>query len=101
MIVVGHTGCGGVKHCVEEVLGQQGAKPTTESLHHWLAALTKLARDNHSSSHPITVPVLVKKNVELQVENLKNMQVVKDSKVQVHGWIYNLSTGVLNHELDK
>jgi len=98
VILVGHSECGGVEHCVKEVLRKSQAEPPMDAFHRWLAPLTKLARDNHLSTNPITLPILVKKNVEQQVENLKSMQVIKDANVRVHGWIYNLSTGILERQ---
>lgn len=100
VIVVGHTECGGAKHCVEEVLGQPPVEPSIGPLHRWLVPLVKLARDNNFPNNPITVPILVKKNVKQQVETLRGIPAIADAKVQVHGWVYDLSTGLLDDKLD-
>ena len=98
MIVVGHTECGGAKHCVEA--SEHPPVPPKDPLHRWLEPLTNLARSLKVGSRPNPVLYLVKENVKMQVENLKKLDVVKSSGVGVHGWIYDLSTGLLSTNID-
>ena len=92
MIVVGHTECGGAKHCLEAA--NHPPQPPVDPLHRWLEPLTELARSIPQAER--TLPILVKKNVEKQVQTLKSLGTVQKANVKVHGWIYDLSTGILN-----
>ncbi|KAF9784600.1 carbonic anhydrase [Thelephora terrestris] len=92
VIVVGHTECGGAKHCL--AAAEEPPQVPTDPLHRWLEPLTELARSLPQEER--TLPILVKKNVEKQVKTLKSMETIQKAKVHVHGWIYDLSTGHLN-----
>jgi carbonic anhydrase len=98
VIVVGHTECGGAKHCVKASRDPKPAQPPKEPLLRWLERLTELARSLNLGQLPMeqALPILVKENVLQQVRTLNGMKVVQDSKVKVHGWIYDLSTGHLD-----
>ena len=98
MIVVGHTECGGAKHCVEASCKPAPTEPPEKPLLRWLEPLTKLARSLNLCQLPIdkALPILVRRNVKRQVENIKNLKTVKDANVAVHGWIHDLSTGLLD-----
>ncbi|PFH54226.1 hypothetical protein AMATHDRAFT_505 [Amanita thiersii Skay4041] len=108
VIVVGHTNCGGVSASLKAV--QNGTLPLPElppsaPLNQWLAPLTKyistLALSNQS--HPLNYAV--EANVKRQVEKLCETGSVKRAlnggkslmgkTVRVHGWIYELETGLL------
>ena len=92
VIVVGHTNCGGAKACVEAAI--LPPEPPTTPLSHWLAPLTDLARklDVGSMSPEKRLPLLVRENVRRQVQNLAKTEA---GKVHIHGWEYDLRTGLL------
>jgi len=92
VIVVGHTECGGAKHCLKAA--EEPPEPPKDPLHRWLEPLTELARSLPQQDR--TLPILVKRNVEKQVQTLKGLETVQKAKVKVHGWIYDLSTGHLD-----
>jgi len=92
VIVVGHTECGGAKHCLEAA--NHPPQPPLDPLHRWLEPLTELARSLPQEER--TLPILIKKNVEEQVQILKGLETVQNADVKVHGWIYDLSIGILD-----
>lgn len=94
VVVVGHSECGGAKHCLEAA--KKPREEPRDALHRWLEPLTDLARSLPSEEQKL--PILVKRNVQQQVRTLQNMDVVKNAGVKVHGWVYNLSTGRLDRD---
>lgn len=121
IVIGGHTRCGGVAVCLDHapdkaaafnpVKASYGATEPHETatwpppypLDVWLTPLRHLAE---TQPHPPTVLELVKLNVKQQVENIVKTEVVrnhwagtgKGSLIGVHGWMYELETGVL-HDL--
>jgi len=99
VVVVGHTECGGAKHCLKAAQNPSHESPATPLLR-WLEPLTQLARslDLGSLSHEEGLAKLVKSNVMQQVQNLAKTETIKNvwgrgEDLWVHGLIYDLSTG--------
>jgi carbonic anhydrase len=102
VIVVGHSECGGAKHCLEAA--QDPCPPPQDTpLHRWLEPLTNLARSLGLGSDPPpegALSILVKENVIRQVQNLTETETIKHAwdeckDVWIHGLVYDLSTGLL------
>lgn len=101
VIVVGHSNCGGAAACVAAA-GAPPQQPETPLLR-WLTPLTDLARSLgvESLGQTEALSLLVKENVRQQVKNLTKTETIKKARaggnhVQIHGWIYELSTGNLS-----
>jgi len=102
VLVVGHSGCGGAKYCIEAARDPCPPRPDTPFLR-WLGPLTDLARSLGLGSNPPpkdALPILVKENVIRQVQNLTETETIKHAwgkreDVWIHGLIYDLSTGLL------
>ncbi|KAH0583717.1 Carbonic anhydrase 2 [Termitomyces sp. J132] len=115
VVVVGHTECGGATACLAAAKrttfpehGQLLTIPTLPyeaPLNQWLEPLTRLAGTLDLSTTPMeeALPVVVEENVKLQVENLSKTTTLANAwasndnrrNVRVHGWVYNLNTGLL------
>ena len=100
VVVVGHSNCGGVAACVAAA-GAPPQEPKTPLLR-WLAPLTDLARSLGPNLLPEkeAISLLVEENVRKQVENLAETETIRKAQkrgepVQLHKWIYDLSTGKL------
>ncbi|KAI0648009.1 carbonic anhydrase [Trametes meyenii] len=94
VIVVGHTKCGGVDACYRAVHDPCSA-PLGGVLGRWLAPLVDLVRE-----HPcLSQSEFEEENVRAQVANIAETKAMKEvwaeRRVQVHGWMYDLSTGLL------
>jgi carbonic anhydrase len=103
VIVVGHTECGGAKHCVGAASKPLSLEPPKTPLGRWLEPLTILARDLHLESLPPSEALLtlVKASVKRQVEHLAATETIKaawgrNENVWIHGLLYDLSTGNLS-----
>lgn len=96
VIVVGHSECGGVKHAIEVAGGPP--EPPVGPIGRWLTPLVNLVLELPENKR--TVPIVVRKSVERQIDNLGGIQSVRESNVKVHGWVYDLSTGRLIDNLD-
>lgn len=96
VVVVGHTSCGGCAAALEASKLNRDPDPMLPSdapINTWLAPLVVLAR---SLQNP-PLPVLVNANIIAQVGNLKKSHTIKENHgVRVHGWVYNLETGILD-----
>jgi carbonic anhydrase len=98
VIVVGHYGCGGIAAAVD---GQRRGL-----VDHWLHPIREVATDHRSELEAI--PDLHKRNDRLcelnvirQVKNVASDVFVQDAwargqELAVHGWVYSLSTGLVN-----
>jgi len=115
VIIVGHTQCGGAAASLNAAQAPNfvpkgpiitvDGEPVDSPLNRWLEPLTLLAHslqlpDNSDKS----IETLVKENVKAQVENLANTETIrkawtqgtpKKQKVFIHGWIYDLGSGLL------
>ncbi|KAH9483969.1 Carbonic anhydrase 2 [Psilocybe cubensis] len=116
VVIVGHAGCGGAAACLGAAqspnLSLDGpittidSLPVDSSLNRWLEPLTRLAASLQLSSipHEEAMPILVEENVKAQVANLAKTHAINDAwtkgtrkgqNVWIHGWVYDLSTGLL------
>ena len=117
VIVGGHTNCGGAAVCLDHAPDKHHAFnvpkesyahtdpretaswPPPPPLNTWLQPLRDLALRSHAP----TVRDLVILNVKEQVQNVASSEVVKShwagtgrgSLIGVHGWLYELETGML------
>jgi len=99
--VVGHTNCGGAAACVEAA--KAPPQEANIPLFRWLTPLANLARslEVDSLGQEEAVSLLVKENVRQQVRNLVGTETItkawaRGDHVQIHGWVYELSTGNLS-----
>jgi len=114
--IVGHTSCGGANASLAAALSgaanQDGpiatipSEPADSDLNRWLEPLTRIATSLPLSSLPKdeALQLVVEANVKTQVEKLANSEVIRNAwtqgtpkgqKVWIHGWVYDLSTGLL------
>lgn len=100
MIVVGHSNCGGALACVKAA--RDPPQQTDSPLYRWLAPLADFARSLGLGSleEAEALPVLVEENVRQQVRYLAEIKTIQGAlergAVQIHGWVYDLSSGKLN-----
>ena len=98
MIIVGHSGCGGVGASLAAVQsGHNPAQtlpqyPATHPLNRWLAPLTEFVATLDLPSKNL-LPTVIDANVKRQVENLS--KVANLEEVWIHGWVYELAEGKL------
>ena len=98
VLVVGHYGCGGVRAAVD---GQRRGL-----VDHWLHPIREVAHDHRADLDAIPeenarLDRLCELNVIRQVKNVASDVFVQDAwargqQVCVHGWVYSLSTGLVN-----
>jgi carbonic anhydrase len=97
IIVCGHYGCGGVK----AAMGPEFSGPAAS----WVRHIRDVARIHHADLDRITDETerfdrLVELNVAEQVYDLSRTAVLRDAwtkkrKIQVHGWVYRLTDGLI------
>ncbi|WFD33985.1 carbonic anhydrase [Malassezia cuniculi] len=122
VIVVGHTGCGGVSAAIKQVLSEQNDHeiPPMTALYRHLSPLTQLARHlrarireryelSDEEMHDRLVPLLTEASVRHQIQTILEHPVIKDNwaqkvsplngkvnpRVTLHGWIHNIKSGKL------
>jgi carbonic anhydrase len=118
VVVVGHSGCGGATASLNAVQRASSAAnldrpivtvpslPPDASLNRWLGPLTENVKTLELSnmSKEEALQIVVEENVKWQVDNVCRTQTLIDAwsnddprknKVWVHGWIYDLATGLL------
>ena len=98
VMVVGHYGCGGVRAAVD---GQRRGL-----VDHWLHPIREISHDHRHELEAIPdeaarMDRLCELNVIRQVRNVASDVFVQDAwargqPVCVHGWVYSLSTGLVN-----
>ncbi len=98
VIVVGHYGCGGIAAAVD---GKRRGL-----VDHWLHPIREVAEDHRAELDAIADvhkrnDRLCELNVVRQVRNVASDVFVQDAwargqKLSVHGWVYSLSTGLVN-----
>ncbi|KAF8911066.1 carbonic anhydrase [Gymnopilus junonius] len=114
--IVGHSNCGGAGACLAAALSGSAnhdgpivtisSEPVDSELNRWLEPLTRIATSLPlaSVSEAEALQLVVEANVKAQVEKLASTEVIrsawtkgtpKGQKVQIHGWVYDLSTGLL------
>jgi len=115
VIIAGHSHCGGAAASLNAAQAPDfipkvpiitiDGEPADSPLNRWLEPLTLLAYslqlpDNSDES----LEILVRENIKVQVENLANTETIvkawtqgtpKKQKVFIHGWVYDLATGLL------
>jgi carbonic anhydrase len=115
VIIVGHSNCGGAAASLKAVQNPKfvpevpiitiDGEPADSPLNRWLQPLTLLAHSLHlPDQEEKALDMVVKENVKAQVENLANTETIinawthgtpQKQKVFIHGWVYDLGTGVL------
>lgn len=98
VIVVGHYGCGGIAAAVD---GQRRGL-----VDHWLHPIREVAEEHHAELEAIADSHkrhdrLCELNVMRQVKNVASDVFLQDAwargqELAVHGWVYSLSTGLVN-----
>ena len=93
IIICGHTGCGGVKAALDDLVG---IGPETPSLREWLEGLLPAAATAKAAgrSPEETFRAAVEENVLLALQNLLTYPSVRarleDGTVRLHGWVYDM-----------
>ena len=112
VIVVGHSNCGGAGACLSAAKRPDtiidGRIVTVPSLspdapiNRWLAPLTEhvITLDLANEPTESALPVVVKENVRIQVEDICKTEVITNAWIEnrdvwVHGCVYDLATGRL------
>ena len=115
VIIAGHSGCGGAAASLKAVQDPNfvpkvpvitiDGEPADSPLNRWLEPLTLLAYSlKLPDSSDKSLETFVRENVKAQVENLANTETIrkawtqgtpKGQKVFIHGWVYDLGTGLL------
>lgn len=97
IIVCGHYGCGGIQAAMEEC--EHGL------IDNWLEHIRDVRRFNSAALEGLNeeqqFDLLCELNVKEQVRNVCNTTIVQKAwkngaELNVHGWIYNISNGLLN-----
>lgn len=96
IVVLGHSGCGAVKAAIKHI----DAKDSLPGAINGLVELIKPAVTQSKGMPGDALENAVRKNVEIGVERLKELQPilaprVKDSKLKIVGAVYDLRTGVV------
>ncbi|MBK9760760.1 MAG: carbonic anhydrase [Flavobacteriales bacterium] len=97
VIICGHYGCGGIKAAMGPEFGGPAAS--------WVRHIRDVARIHHADLEMIADETerfdrLVELNVAEQVYDLSRTAVLRDAwtkkrKIQVHGWVYRLTDGLI------
>jgi len=111
VIVVGHSQCGGAAACLAASsaaidsgeLIPVPTHPPTDPINVWLKPLTALAVSLNLSNKPQAeaLSILVNENVKAQVAIVAETEVIHKTwaeakkKVWVHGWVFDIETGLL------
>lgn len=98
IIVTGHYGCGGIRAAMEN--NDHG------QIENWLTHIKDIYFRHYEEIHDIGDPDaqanrLCELNVAAQVRNVAKTSIVQNAwrnghELQVHGWIYSLTDGILN-----
>jgi carbonic anhydrase len=115
VIIVGHSHCGGAAASLKAAQAPNfvpevpvitvDSEPADSPLNRWLEPLTLLAYSLQlPDSGYESLETLVRENIKAQVENLANTETIVEAwtkgtpikqKVFIHGWVYDLGTGLL------
>ncbi|KAG0143548.1 hypothetical protein CROQUDRAFT_48662 [Cronartium quercuum f. sp. fusiforme G11] len=100
IVVVGHTQCGGCSAAMSAASRKPGASflPGTQQLNEWIEPIRILAIDELRRNRNADLDTLIVANVRQQFYNLARHPVIRAAwargqALEVHGWIYNISTG--------
>jgi carbonic anhydrase len=98
VLVVGHYGCGGVRTALESE--DHGL------IDHWLSPIREIAHEHHAEldacpNQNARVDLLCELNVRQQVRNVTLNPITvaawrAGQDLTIHGWVYELSTGLVN-----
>lgn len=100
IVICGHTQCGGLTALVD---GPEALTAEMPTLAAWLrdasAVLGRLTASDHGKTREQLIRQLVFENVVVQLENLLTYPVVeravKEGRLELHGWVYDLADGSL------
>lgn len=115
VVIVGHSHCGGASASLKAAIAPDFApvdpiitlknEPADSPLNQWLKPLTLMAYTlNLPDSSEASIETVVIENVKAQVKTLANTETIlkawsqgtpKKQKVLIHGWVYDLATGLL------
>ena len=115
VIIAGHSECGGAAACLKAAQNPNfdpkppiitlDGEPADSPLNLWLEPLTLLAYSLQlPDSGEKSLETVVIENIKAQVENLANTETIvnawtqgtpKKQEVFIHGWVYDLGTGLL------
>ena len=101
IVVIGHTNCGGIKYGKEKLLDKI-TKDEFEFVDKWVEtiqiSLNNLSDKLHNEN---LLSLLEKENVKTSINNLLEFPFIKDlidsNKIQVHGTLFNISSGSLEY----
>jgi carbonic anhydrase len=103
IIVCGHTDCGAMKGALD-TRGLKDLPHVSEWLGHCRGAV-EVIKERHQCAGHQHLNEMIEENVLLQIQHLKTHPCVvaklATSKVQIHGWIYNIETGEILCANDK
>jgi carbonic anhydrase len=99
VIIVGHTLCNASRIALKSANADK-PKPPTTSVERWLVPLVNLAKSLELPDNEESVPILIEASVRKQVQNVAQSQAMQvarknNTNVEIHGWIYDLETGIL------
>ncbi len=93
IIVCGHYGCGGIKAAL--------TNNSFGNMDVWLNKIKEIAKQHDielalCKSEEEKAKKMVEFNVIAGVEKLKTVEIIKNSTIRLHGWVYDLHDGILN-----
>ncbi len=93
IVVLGHSDCGGIKTLVED------KENNHTFIDNWLyiveSAKEKAIKEGGSISD--MCHCCEKEAIKQSIENLKNFPFIDEKKVELHGWYFNLETGLIEN----
>ena len=91
IVVCGHSGCGGVNAALEGL-------PATEYIGDWISDLKNLAFKSKEENPDLSSEELEKINVVHQIDQLKNLSVVKNAvqNLNLYGCLFDIKSGKLS-----
>jgi len=93
IIVCGHYGCGGIKAALtNKSFGEMDV---------WLMKIKAVENQNYEilatcSNDVEKINKMVELNVIAGVDKLKSLELIKNSDIELHGWVYDIHDGILN-----
>ena len=98
IVVCGHSNCGAMKGALAPE-----ALASVPNVADWLGhcrSAVEVIKERHQCTDAEHLDELIEENVLLQIRHLKTHPAVlakhATSKVQIHGWVYNIETGGVN-----
>jgi carbonic anhydrase len=101
IVVIGHSGCGGVRACIEHDAAQQ---TEAEFIANWMSMLDgardRLLAENASQPLPVLRTNLEREGVKVSLANLRTFPCVQTlegkGRLNLHGAYFDISTGQLS-----